>query len=86
MESKCRCLDFLIKFFQIYVCSRDFDDLVEFDPEINFLKLSKDLENGTQNNSEGLKIVPKFKFTAPQPPSCLLLAMLVYSFQSSFAP
>ena len=35
--------------------------LNEFDSEMYFLKLSNDPENGTQNDSEGLKIVRKFK-------------------------
>ena len=35
--------------------------LVEFDSEMYFLKLSNHPENGTENYSEQLKIVRKFK-------------------------
>ena len=35
--------------------------LIELDSEMHFLKLSNDPKNGTQNDSEGLKIVRKFK-------------------------
>ena len=41
------------------MCPRDdFDNsIVEFDSEMCFLKLNYDPENGTPNDSEGLKIV-----------------------------
>ena len=35
--------------------------LIELDSKMRFLKLSNDPQNGTQNDSEGLKIVRKFK-------------------------
>ena len=46
--------------------------LVEFDSEMYFLKLSNDTRNGTQNDSDRLKIVQKLKKlqSHPQTHSC----------------
>ena len=41
--------------------------LIELDSEMHFLKLSNDPKNGTQNDSEGLKIVRKFKTYSASP-------------------
>ena len=55
--------------------------LVEFDSEMCFLKLSNDPENGTQYDSEGLKIVRKFKnySTPPQIPQLLITCCVCIS-------
>ena len=46
--------------------------LVEFDSGMYFLNLSNDTRNGTQNDSEGLKIVQKLKnYRVPLKPAAV---------------